>query len=58
MVAEDPDDDRGLECAVAANAVYIASWDPHLTNLAEFEGIKILNPGKLLHAIKEAHGIE
>ncbi len=57
-VKDDPDDDRILECAVAANALYVASWDPHLTNLAEYEGIKIMNPGKLLHELKEAHGIE
>lgn len=57
-VKEDPDDDRVLECAVAANAIYVASWDPHLTNLAEYDGIKIMNPGKLLHELKEAHRID
>ncbi len=58
VVGEDHDDDRVLECAVASNSAYIASWDPHLTNLGEFEGIKIINPGKLLHELKETHGIE
>ncbi len=56
-VKEDPDDDRVLECAVAANVRYIASWDPHLTNLEEYNGIKIMNPGKLLHELKETHRI-
>ena len=56
-IKTDEDDNRVLECAVAADAEYIASWDPPLTNLVEFEGIKILNPGKLLAELKEVHGI-
>jgi len=47
-VQVDEDDNRVLECAVYAGVEYLASWDPHLTDLKEFNGIKILNPGKLL----------
>jgi len=56
-VPEDEEDNRIVECAVYVNADYLASWDPHLTDLKEFQGIKIMNPGKLLDELKEVHGI-
>lgn len=56
-IPADKDDNRVLECAVYARAKYLASWDPHLTDIGEFNGIKIINPGKLLAELKEAHGI-
>ncbi len=58
VVKEDPDDDRVVECAVYSGSNYIVSWDPHLTNLIEINGVKIQNPGKLLETLKEKHGIE
>jgi uncharacterized protein len=39
---EDPDDDRILECAVAAGAHVLVSGDKHLLRLGAFEGISIL----------------
>jgi uncharacterized protein len=39
---EDPDDDRILECAVAAGAHVLVSGDRHLLRLGEFEGVSIL----------------
>lgn len=56
-VADDDEDNRIIECAVYTKADYLASWDPHLTNLKEFQGIKIMNPGKLLDELKEVHEI-
>ncbi len=44
VVAEDSDDDRVIECAVAARARYIVSGDKHLLELGEYAGIVILNP--------------
>ena len=44
VVEADHDDDRVLECAVAANADYIVSGDKHLLDLGEYEGIQILAP--------------
>lgn len=52
-VKEDEDDNRVIECAVYSKSDYIASWDPHLTNLKEFEGIKIQNPGKIMEKLKQ-----
>lgn len=41
-VPEDPDDNRVLECAVAARSGYIVTGDAALLRLAEFEGIRIV----------------
>jgi len=43
-VSEDPEDDKILECAVAAQANYVVSGDPHLLRLKKFRGTKIVNP--------------
>lgn len=44
IVKEDPDDNKIIECALTANADYIVSGEPHLTNLKEVFGIKIMKP--------------
>lgn len=44
VIKEDPDDNRVLECAVAAEADYIVSGDHHLTDLGEYRGIEVLPP--------------
>lgn len=45
---DDPDDNMFLECAVAGDAEYIVSGDPHLTDLHPYEGIQILPPAEFL----------
>lgn len=47
-VLSDKPDNRVLECAVACKADYIASWDRHLTDLKNYQGTEIANPGKIL----------
>jgi putative PIN family toxin of toxin-antitoxin system len=42
VVKDDPDDDRVVECAVAAGSEVIITGDKHLLRLAEHRGIKIL----------------
>jgi putative PIN family toxin of toxin-antitoxin system len=49
-VKEDPDDNRILECAVAAEADVIVSGDGHLLRLTGYEGIAILTPRGFLIA--------
>jgi uncharacterized protein len=49
-VKEDPDDNRILECALAAGADVIVSGDGHLLRLTEYEGIAILTPRAFLTA--------
>ena len=48
VVAEDPSDNRFLECAVEGRADYLVSGDAHLLNLGEFRGVKILTPRAFL----------
>jgi putative PIN family toxin of toxin-antitoxin system len=48
VVQEDPDDNRILECALAAQASYIATGDRHLLSLGEFADIEILPPAGFL----------
>ena len=47
-VSADPDDDKFLACAVAGQADYIVSGDPHLTDLESYQGISILKPRQFL----------
>src|SRR4030043_1517182 len=42
-IKEDPTDDMFLACAMEANADFIVSRDPHLRNLKQFHGIKIID---------------
>jgi putative PIN family toxin of toxin-antitoxin system len=42
-VPADPKDDMVVAAAVEANASYIVSEDPHLTNLKEYDGITIMS---------------
>jgi putative PIN family toxin of toxin-antitoxin system len=48
VVERDPDDDRILECAVAAGAEVIVTGDEHLLALKVFRGIRILTPTAFL----------
>jgi|SRR5580704_3731462 putative PIN family toxin of toxin-antitoxin system len=47
-VKDDPDDNRILECALAAAADVIVSGDGHLLRLTTYEGITILTPRSFL----------
>lgn len=44
VVAEDDDDNRILECAVAGKANLIVSGDRHLRKINSYEGIGIITP--------------
>ncbi len=48
VVADDPDDDRILECALAARAEAIISGDHHLLRLGSFQSIPIQSPRQFL----------
>jgi hypothetical protein len=49
-VKEDPDDDRILECAIAANAKVLVSGDRHLLRLRKYKSILIVAPRDFLGA--------
>ena len=43
-VDDDPDDDKFLEAAIAADVDYLVSGDNHLLDLGSFRGIDIVDP--------------
>jgi putative PIN family toxin of toxin-antitoxin system len=47
-VADDPDDNAILECALAAQAPLIVTGDKDLLRLSPFRGIRILTPAQFL----------
>jgi putative PIN family toxin of toxin-antitoxin system len=51
-VPADPDDDKVLECAVAARATHVVTGDHrHLLPLSSFQGIQILSPADFLSLV-------
>tara|TARA_Y100000310_G_C20514558_1_gene730534 strand:- start:218 stop:622 length:405 start_codon:yes stop_codon:yes gene_type:complete len=44
IIVDDPDDNKIIECALAAGANYIVSYDPHLLKLKEYKNIFIVLP--------------
>jgi len=48
VIADDPDDDAVLACAITAQAEAIASGDPHLLQLGQFQGIPMVSPAQVL----------
>jgi putative PIN family toxin of toxin-antitoxin system len=48
VVAQDPDDDKFVECALLAGAMAIVSGDHHLLELGEYEGIPILSAAEFV----------
>ncbi len=50
-VADDPDDNRVLEAAKAADAEFIISGDNHLLDLRDWEGIQVLSPGDFVRKV-------
>ncbi len=48
VIKDDPDDDVMIETAIVGRADYIISGDPHLLNLKEFTGIKIVTAKEFL----------
>src|SRR5437879_645466 len=49
VIEEDPADNRVLECALRAKAIFIVSGDKHVLKLGEFKGIRILSPREFLN---------
>jgi putative PIN family toxin of toxin-antitoxin system len=52
-IAEDPDDDIVIACAIVGEATHLVTYDPHLLNLGEtYEGITILDGLHFLYAVR------
>lgn len=52
-IAEDPEDNRVLECAVESGANIIVSGDSHLLALQSYGQIKIMSPDEFLRRLRE-----
>ena len=48
VVADDPDDDKFIECALVADAKAIVSGDHHLLGLGNYEGIAMISAAEFL----------
>lgn len=48
VIDADPDDDKFIECAVAAKAGYIVSGDKHLLDLKNYRDIQIMKAADFL----------
>lgn len=52
VIADDPDDNRVLECAIHGGADYIVTGDRHLLKLGSYEAIPILTVRQFLDAVE------
>ena len=53
VIAEDPDDDRVLECAVASGSDVIVTGDRDLLRRGSYEGIRIMTVAQFLERGRE-----
>jgi putative PIN family toxin of toxin-antitoxin system len=53
VIKEDPDDNRILECALAAKSDYIVSEDKNLLRLGVYEGIAIVTVARFLEILQD-----
>ena len=51
IINEDPEDNKILECALAAKADIIVSGDKHLLNLSKFKKTRILTPREFFDSL-------
>ena len=48
VIDADPDDDKFVECALAAGASLIVSGDHHLLDLGEYKGVRIVSAAEFV----------
>ena len=48
VIPDDPDDNRILECAVAAQSEFVVAGDKRLLRLGSFRGIRILKVAEFM----------
>ncbi len=56
VIADDPDDNAVLACAIEGHAAYVVTGDGHLMSLGAYEGIPIVTPAQFLRALAEPQG--
>lgn len=50
-VVVDADDNKFVECAVAADVDYVVSGDSHLLDLGSYDGIEVVDPATFLDIV-------
>lgn len=58
VVANDPDDNIFIECALVAGASMIVSGNRHLLALSGYQNIRILTPGAFLAWLRDPASVE
>ena len=53
VVADDPDDDKFVECAIVASASLIVSSDRHLLDLKEYRDIHVVTPAAFVERMSK-----
>ena len=53
VVADDPDDDKFVECAIVAGASLIVSSDRHLLDLKEYRDIHVVTPAAFVERMSQ-----
>ncbi len=51
VIADDPDDNKFVECALNAGALMIVSGDHHLLDLGEYRGIQVLSAAEFVSCL-------
>ena len=51
LVKDDAEDNKIIECAIESSSSYIITYDKHLLNIKEYEGIKIIKPEEAMSII-------
>lgn len=54
-ITDDPSDNKFLGCALEGKADFIISRDPHLRNLKQYQGIKIIDVTTFLKKVHTQH---
>ena len=54
-IIKDSEDNKFLECALAAGAKFIISGDQHLINVAEYNAVKIVSAPTFLTMVLKSH---
>jgi uncharacterized protein len=55
-IQDDPDDNKFLACAVACQAGYLLSGDPHLLRVGGYQSTAILTPRQFLQILESSSG--
>jgi len=53
VVADDPDDDKFVECAAVAGTSLIVSSDRHLLDLKEYRDIRVVTPAEFVEQMSK-----